>query len=122
MPLGPFVTLSAGHEGDEAWEAMDVISVRSVVVIRTVDLEEFNLVAVFGLELVNDLVPLWHEFDTPSAGRHEEVDDDELVRAIELVNLVLEVFFTTGHVTMGLLVPLKIHFYEVFGAIRIVIV
>ena len=86
-----------------------MVAIRCLIVISAIDLKELNLVAVLGLELLNNLVPLGHEFDTPAAMRHEKVDNDELIGAIEFFDLVLEVLVTRGHLALGLFPPVKIH-------------
>jgi hypothetical protein len=48
-----------------------------LAVINAVDFDKLDLVAIFGGELLDDLVPGGHELDAVAALRHEEVDDDE---------------------------------------------
>ena len=104
----PSRSLRAGLKSDEAREAMDTISIRSVIVTRSIDLQELDLVPKFSLEFVDDPVPVGHESNTPTAGRHEKVDDDQSF-AIEGINFALEVIVTICHGTLRFVPPIEIH-------------
>ena len=81
FPLLPCLTVSAGLQIDEAGEALNTVAVRRDAVSDTINLNELDLIAVFGLELVDYLVPCGHELDAVTAVRHEKVDYDNRVIA-----------------------------------------
>ena len=81
LPLLPNLTISARLQVDEAWEALNTVAIRSDAIGDAINLDELDLVAVLGLELVDYLVPCGHELHAVAAVRHEKVDNDNRVTA-----------------------------------------
>ena len=108
LPLLPCLTVSAWLQVDEAWEALNTVAVRSGTIGDAINLDELDLFAVLGLELVDYLVPRGHELHAVTAVRHEKVDDDNRVTA-SCVDLVLELDVIVGHDALGLFPPVA-HF------------
>ena len=90
--MSKLITKGAWLKIDEMWEALYTIPLSSEPILSTIDLDKLNLFTILSLELVDDAVPLRHEFNTVMTLWHEKVDDDNGVLVI--AQQLLEVLCT----------------------------
>lgn len=100
--------MGARLQKDEAWEAFDVVPLRSVSICDAIDFDELDFIAVLGLELVNYFIPCGHELHAVVTSWHEKVNYDNLIIA-SCVNLLLKLLGRVGHGAFGLFPPVA-HF------------
>ena len=112
VPFEPTLPETAWLNRNEGWEALNIVSCCCTSVLRAIDFDKYNLVfpVVFS-ELLDNSVPIVLKLFAIEAFGHKEVNNDELVTAL-IIQELLQLSWSMGLGPQGLLPPGLTHSQE----------